>query len=53
MSENEQVIIKLLSFYSANTLEELILAQNKHIERLQQNMYNKSMPFYGVPSRVG
>lgn len=44
MTENEQTIIRLLKFYNAIDLEELVIAQNDHIKRLQENIYNKSMP---------
>lgn len=49
MSENEQLIIRLITFYGCNTLEELILAQHSHIENLQSKLSSESLPYYTRP----
>lgn len=38
MSEPQETIAELMKFYSVSTLEELILIQARHIERLQAKL---------------
>jgi hypothetical protein len=38
MTPNEEDIIRLKNFYAAETDMDLIIAQNKHIERLQEKL---------------